>query len=84
MREEGYFIKVHHSVVKPILVAGIPRNACFILWTFVAALAIGQSQFWVVPMGVLVHVGFFHLTKQDVYFFNIIHYVLKSQKPLCP
>lgn len=84
MRPEGYQIKVHHSIVKPILMAGIPRNSFFMLWTFVCALAIGQGQWWIVPLGVIMHVIFAALTKDDVYFFNIIPYALKSQRPLIP
>src|SRR5262249_10161608 len=60
---EGMEVPLHRSLASPMLIAGLPRTVCLVLWTTTLGFAFGLRQIWMLPLGSLVHVLFAALTK---------------------
>ncbi len=80
----GYGSPIHKSLVNPILLMGIPRDVCLVLWTLGAAFAFGMHEIWVLPFVIAVHIGMAVLTKQDPFFFTVFRHALKTPQRLDP
>jgi type IV secretion system protein VirB3 len=81
---EGFSAPIHNSLVNPILLMGIPRDVCLILWTIGAAFAFGMQEIWVLPIVIGLHIGLAILTKADPFFFTVFRHALKTPKHLDP
>jgi type IV secretion system protein VirB3 len=83
-RPDGFEVPLHRSLVEPMLLAGLPRTVALVLWTAVGAFVLGLHQVWVLPIGVVAHLGAGAVTKADPYFFDVLLLALKTQKRLDP
>lgn len=61
----GYVVPLHRSLTEPVLLAGLPRNLAFCVWTIVAAMVLGGQQFWVLIPGLLLHFACVRATQYD-------------------
>ncbi|MCB2181346.1 MAG: VirB3 family type IV secretion system protein [Desulfobulbaceae bacterium] len=77
-RSEGLSVTVHRSLVERILLAGIPRNVCFILWTTITSMAFGLRQLWVIPFGIGIHFVLRLATEKDPFFFEVFLQDMKN------
>jgi type IV secretion system protein TrbD len=81
---EGFHVDIHQSLVEPILLAGIPRNLAYLMWTIIAAVALGLREIWVVPFGIVIHISIAAATKHDPMFFDVFKKAIKTPKHLVP
>ena len=83
-RLDGLEVPLHRSIVEPMLLAGLPRTVALVLWTAVGAFSFGLHQLWVLPIGIVLHLGAAAATKADPHFFDIVLVAIKTQKRLEP
>ncbi|MGD0679509.1 MAG: VirB3 family type IV secretion system protein [Polyangiaceae bacterium] len=83
-RPDGFEVPLHRSLTEPMLLAGLPRTVALVLWTSVGAFAFGLHQIWVLPIGIVLHLGAAAVTKADPHFFDIVLVAVKTQKRLDP
>ena len=83
-RADGLEVPLHRSLVEPMLLVGLPRTVALVLWTTVAAFALGLHQIWVLPVGIVVHVAAAAATRADPYVFEIVLVAIKTQRRLDP
>ena len=83
-RLDGLEVPLHRSIVEPMLLAGLPRAVALVLWTAVGAFSFGLHQLWVLPIGIVLHLGAAAATKADPHFFDIVLVAIKTQKRLEP
>lgn len=81
---EGFSAPIHRSLINPILLMGIPRDVCLILWTIGAAMAFGMQEIWVLPFVIISHIGLAVLTKIDPHFATVYRCALKTPRRLDP
>ena len=82
---EGLVVPIHQSVIDRIMLAGVPRNVCFLLWTSVAAMGFGMRQLWIVPIGAIIHIILKMAAANDPYFYEIFMMEMKAPSdPLQP
>ena len=72
MYKNSYRIKLHNSLVTPILLAGAPRQFAILNSTIFVALIIGLHAYYLIPIGSITHLIAVWLAKQDPYFFDIL------------
>ncbi len=82
--DEGFEVPFHRSLTQPIMLAGLPRNLGLLLWTITAAFALGLHQIWVLPVSLLLHVGFAAAAKRDPYFFDVFLRAMRAGHRLEP
>lgn len=63
---------------------GLPRSAALTLWTGIAAILFGGHQLWILPVGLVLHVGCVAAAKHDPYIFDVFILALKTQRRLVP
>ena len=80
----GFKVPIHQSCLEPMLIAGIPRAACILLWSSIGAIAMGLRQPWILPIGIVLHIALREVAKNDPYFFEVIKGVIKMPKRLEP
>ncbi len=80
----GFASPIHVSLVNPILLMGVPRDVCLVLWTLGCAFAFGMQEIWVLPIVILVHIGLAIVTKHDPFFFTVFRHALKTPRRLDP
>ena len=83
-QHSGFTAPIHGSLVNPILLMGVPRDVCLILWTLGAAFAFGMQEIWVLPIVIALHIGLAILTKKDPFFFTVFRQALKTPRRLDP
>ncbi len=83
-RPDGYEVPVHRSLVNPVLLVGLPRNAALFYWTIGIALIVGMRQLWVLPFVILGYIGGLRLTKWDNYFWDVIRSSIRHNKEKLP
>ena len=83
-RPDGFEVPLHRSLTEPMLLAGLPRTVALVLWTSVGAFAFGLHQIWVLPIGIVLHLGAAAVTKADPHYFDIVLVAVKTQKRLDP
>jgi type IV secretion system protein TrbD len=76
----GYRLKLHNSLVTPILLAGAPRQFAIMNGTLGAALILGLHAIFLLPLFVLFHLGAVYFAKKDPYFFDVILRHIKQKK----
>jgi type IV secretion system protein VirB3 len=81
---EGFEVPIHRSLTEPILLAGLPRNFAFLLWTPGMVIVLGLYQLWFIPIQVCLHLIFAYLTRRDPYFFEVFKRALRAQRRLDP
>ena len=80
MTTPGYRIKLHNSLVTPILLMGVPRRLAILNGTMCAALVLGMRAYYLLPIFIIIHVVAVYFTKKDPYFFDVILNHLKLKK----
>lgn len=81
---DGFEVPLHRSLVHPLMIAGLPRSAALTLWTGVAALLFGGHQLWILPVGLVLHVGAAAAAKHDPYIFDVFVRALKLRGKYLP
>jgi type IV secretion system protein TrbD len=81
---EGFEVPIHRSLTEPILLAGLPRNFAFLLWTPGMVIILGLYQLWFIPIQVGLHLLFAYLAKRDPHFFEVFKRALRAQRRLEP
>jgi type IV secretory pathway TrbD component len=74
---EGLRVPIHHALTTPLLLAGIPRSACYLLWTLAAAFAFGMQEIWVVPIASALHLALMALTRYEPHFMVVFRQAIK-------
>jgi type IV secretion system protein TrbD len=80
MATAGYRIKLHSSLVSPIMLMGVPRSFAILNWTICAALVLGLHAFYILPVCVVIHVVAVFFAKRDPYFFDVLLRHLRQKK----
>ena len=83
-RTDGFEVPLHRSLVQPLMIAGLPRSAALGLWTGIAALLFGGHQLWVLPIGIVLHLGGVAAAKHDPYIFDVFVRALKFRGKYLP
>lgn len=65
-------IRVYRSLTEPLLLAGVPRQACIAWWTIAGSLTLGMKLWWLLPLGFAGHVGLVTLTRNDAMWFELL------------
>jgi type IV secretion system protein VirB3 len=79
---EGFEVPLHRSLTQPIMLAGLPRNFCLLLWTTVAAFVLGLHQVWILPIGLAMHALFAAVARRDPFFFDVFLRAIHAQRRL--
>ena len=80
----GYVVPLHRSLTEPVLLAGLPRNLAFLVWTVVAALVLGGQQLWVLVPGLLLHVACVRATQYDPQLLEVFRAAQRDPRRLEP
>lgn len=84
MSIEGLEVPLHRSLIETMTIAGLPRSAALALWTGIFAILFGGHQLWVLPVGIVLHLGCVAAAKVDPYVFDVFILALKTQHRLEP
>ena len=76
---DKYNVKIHHSLIIPILIAGIPRKLAIINSTVFLSLILGAQIFILIPIFIFTHFIFIILTKKDPQILDIIINYIKQK-----
>lgn len=80
MATPGYRIRLHNALVMPIMLAGVPRRFAILNGTLCAALVLGLHAFYLLPVGIIIHIVAVFMAKQDPYFFDVIMRHIRKKK----
>ena len=80
MATPGYRIKLHNSLVTPIMLAGVPRRFAILNGTLCAAVVLGLRAYYALPLFIILHIIGVVLTKNDPYFFDVLLRSLRKKK----
>lgn len=80
----GYVVPLHRSLTEPVLLAGLPRNLAFIVWTIVAALVLGGRQLWVLIPGLMLHFVCVRATQYDPQLLEVFRAAQRDPRRLEP
>jgi type IV secretory pathway VirB3-like protein len=83
-RPQDYCIKVHRSLLKRDLIAGISKLAIIIIFISTVVVAIGLKQIWFVGIGIVLYIVFRICTKKDEYLIEIVTNSLMKPDELLP
>ena len=72
-------ICIHHSLIAPILLFGVPRGIAIANGTLMAASVLGLHTFLLIPVCFLVHIAAVILTKKDTAMFQVLIRHLKQK-----
>lgn len=61
----GYEIPVHRSLTTPLMLGGVPREVAVVNGTFAAAFVFGFGTLWLLPLSLIVHLGFVSACRHD-------------------
>jgi type IV secretion system protein VirB3 len=81
---EGFEVPLHRSLTQPIMLAGLPRSFCLLLWTTIAAFVLGLHQVWILPIGLAMHALFAAVARRDPFFFDVFLRAIHAQRRLDP
>lgn len=76
----GFRIKLHSSLIQPILLAGAPRRFAIINGTICAAVVLGLRAFYALPIFIVLHIAGVLLAKKDASFFEVLLRSLHKRK----
>ena len=80
MATPGYRIKLHNSLVMPIMLGGVPRRFAILNGTLCAAVVLGLRAYYALPLFIILHIIGVVLTKRDPYFFDVLMRSLRKKK----
>jgi len=80
MATPGYRIRLHNALVMPILLGGVPRRFAILNGTLCAALVLGLHAFYILPVGILIHIAAVFMAKHDPYFFDVVLRHIRKKK----
>lgn len=80
MTTSGYRIRLHNSLVTPIMLAGAPRQFTILNSTICAALVLGLRAIYLLPLFIIFHVIAVYFAKIDPSFFEVILRHIKQKK----
>jgi len=80
MATPGFRIKLHQSLISTILIAGAPRRFFILNSTVCVALALGMHLYYMLLLGLGLHIVAVVLAKKDPLFFEIILRYFKQKK----
>lgn len=80
MATPGYRIRLHSSLVSPILLLGVPRRFAIINGTLCAALVLGLHAIYLLPIFVIIHIIAMVLAKKDPDFFEVMLRHLRQKR----
>lgn len=80
MPTPGYRIKLHNSLVSPVMLMGVPRRFAILNWTICAALLLGLHILYILPISLIIHVAAVFCAKRDPHFFDVFIRHLKHKK----
>ena len=80
MATAGFRIKVHNSLVIPLLIAGAPRKFAILNGTICAAMVLGLHAIYTLPLFVITHLIAVFLAKRDPNFFDVLLRHIKQKK----
>lgn len=67
----GYRVPIHLSLVKPMLMGGVPRGLAIINWTFCVALSLPLRTWYAIPVCLFIHVVCYAAAKKDPSFWDV-------------
>lgn len=76
----GYKIKLHNSLVSPVMLMGVPRRFAILNWTICAALVLGLHTLYILPLSIIIHIAAVFFAKHDPYFFDVFIRHLRQKK----
>lgn len=79
-KPEGYYWTLHRSMVDPMLMAGIDRNLCFMLWCLGAAISFVYKLYFFLVITWMIHMVVRHLTKTDSMFWKIFQTHIQTKR----
>lgn len=62
---EGFEVPVHRSLTHPLLMGGVPRKVMILNMTMAAVFVMGLGTLWVLPVNLIVHLGFVSACRKD-------------------
>lgn len=80
MATAGFRIKLHNSLVTPLLIAGAPRKFAILNSTIGAAMVLGLHAIYTLPLFVITHLVAVFLAKRDPNFFDVLLRHIKQKK----
>ena len=72
MNTPGFLIKIHKSLVTPLLTAGVPRKFFILNGTICSAIVLGMQSWYGIPIFFFLHVSAVIMTKKDQQFFQVL------------
>ncbi len=63
--------RVYKSLLYPVVIAGIHEKACYFIWFSVLVSVLAAGQWWVFPLGIVLHTICIAFTKSDIHFFDV-------------
>ena len=63
--------RVYKSLLYPMVIAGINEKACYFIWFSLLISVLAAGQWWILPLGIILHIVCAAFTKTDIYFFDI-------------
>jgi type IV secretion system protein VirB3 len=80
MATPGFRVKLHSSLIMPLMLAGAPRRFTILNWTIGAAVVLGLQAFYALPVFIILHIVAVVLAKKDPYFFEVLLRSLRKRK----
>lgn len=80
MAAQGFRVKLHTSLVMPMMVAGVPRRFAILNGVACAAVVLGLQAIYALPLFFVLHVVSVVLAKRDPYFFDVLIRSLRKKK----
>ena len=80
METPGYRIKLHSSLVTPIMLGGAPRRFAILNGTICAAFVLGLHAIYTLPLFVIFHILAVFFAKRDPHFFDVLLRHLQQKK----
>ena len=76
----GYKVRLHPSLIVPLMLAGVPRRFALLNGTLCAALVLGLHAIYMLPIFITSHAIVAFLSKKDPYFFHVVIRHLRQKK----
>lgn len=80
MAVQGFRVKLHTSLVMPMMVGGVPRSFAILNGVSCAAVVLGLQAIYALPLFVILHFVSVVLAKRDPYFFDVLIRSLRKKK----
>ncbi len=63
--------KVYTSLLHPVTIAGVQEKACYFIWFSVLVTVLAAGQWWMLPVGVCMHLLSMGVSRIDEHFFDV-------------